>query len=71
MAKLILIKEHLRFFYFRQAKWLESWTPFLKATILILPFFIPKNFKTSLKYVQTNLVNLTAKGTIVSLQKIP
>ena len=41
------------------------------AVPLILIFFIPKNFKTSLKYVQMNLVNLTVKGMTVSLQKIP
>ena len=38
---------------------------------LILTFFVPKNLKTSLKYVRTNLVNLTGKGIIVPLQKIP
>ena len=38
---------------------------------LILTFFVPKNFKTSLKYVQINIANLTAKDIIVSLQKIP
>ena len=41
------------------------------AVPLILTFFVPKNFKTSLKYVQMNLVNFIAKGVIVSLQKIP
>ena len=43
---------------------------FLKATMfesmpLILTIFVPKNFETSLKYVQIDLVNLTAKGIIV------
>ena len=41
------------------------------AVPLIFTFVVPKNFKTSLKYVRINLVNLTAKGIIVSLQKIP
>ena len=41
------------------------------AVPLILTFSVPKNFKTSLKHVQINLVNLTAKGAIVSLPKVP
>ena len=40
------------------------------AVPLILTLFAPKNFKTSLKYVQIILVNFTAKGVIVSLKKI-
>ena len=49
--------------------------PFLKATMfesiaINFHFLFPKNFETSLKYVQINLVNLTAKGPIVSLQKL-
>ena len=77
MAKLILIKEHSQSsFYFRQAEWPESWTSWDDyvweyAVPLILTFFVPKNFETSLKHVHTNLVNSTAKGIIVSLQKIP
>ena len=51
---------------------------FLKATMfesmpLILTIFVPKNFETSLKYVQINLVDSTGllvKGITVSWQKI-
>ena len=51
------------FSYFLQAAMFES--------MHILTLFVSKNFKTSLKYVQIHLVNLIAKGVIVSLQKIP
>ena len=63
IVRLILIKEHSRLFYFRQAEWPESWTMF-ESMPLILTFFVPKHFKTSLKHTQINLVNLTAKRII-------
>ena len=82
VPKLILIKGHLRFFISdkqndRNHGHRET-TFFLKATMfeshavpLVLTFSVPENCKTSLKHVQMNLVNLTAIGLIVSLQKIP
>ena len=76
----ILIKEHSRFFFIsdeqngrnhghRETTFFKSDYVWEYALPLILTFFVPKNFKTSLKYVQVNLVDLTVKGVIVSLQK--